>query len=56
MSKTFIVDDYKVAEVMEILLNTEMTVYDSGKYGFLRVPFINRVYAQAKTIVEKYNI
>ena len=56
MSKTFIVDDYRIAEIMEILMDTKMTIYDDGKYGFLRTPFINRVYAQAKTLVEKYNL
>ena len=56
MSKTFVVNDYKIAEIMEILMDTKMTVYDDGKYGFLRTPFINRVYAQAKTLVEKYNL
>ena len=40
MSKTFVVNDYKIAEIMEILMDTKMTVYDDGKYGFLRTPFI----------------
>ena len=56
MSKTFIVSDYKVAEVMEILLDSKMTVYGDGTYGFVRTSFINRVYAQAKAIIEKYNL
>ena len=59
MSKTFIVDEYKVAKVMEILLNQKMIIYndsDKSRYGFVKTNYINRAYAQAKTIVETFTL
>ena len=59
MSKTFIVDDYRIAEIMEILLNQTYRIYNVNgvkKYAFARVPNINLCYAQALNIIKKFNL
>ncbi len=55
-SKYFVVNDIKIASIMSALLNKKFYRFtnDKGKeiYTFERIPNINHVYGNAKTIAE----
>lgn len=56
MSKYFILEDKKLAEVMQILLEEGYCTFSDNdgveRYTFKRRSDINRIYGKAKTILE----
>ena len=58
--KTFVVDDFMMAKVLEVLLNQDMIIYDDPdktRYGFVKGnKNVNIAYAQAKRLFETFKI
>ena len=58
--KIFVVDDFMMAKVLEVLLNQDMIIYDDPdktRYGFVKGnKNVNIAYAQAKRLFETFKI
>lgn len=57
MSKYFVVENFKIAEIMRMLLEESYCTFEQDgktKYTFKRTKNINVVYGKAKTIMELF--